>query len=122
MNKFLLTGGKFILFTNHRERIQKFTETDNLKHLHRNESGKADFAHDAAYSDSKDLTRRTILDNIFQDKAHWYARNRNYDGYQRTLACMFYKCFDQKTVKLVTRVLLFHQRSYACKKGFVRLQ
>ena len=77
MTKFLLTGGKFIPLTNHRGRIQKFTETDNLKHLHRNESGKAGFAHDAAYCDSKDLTRRTILDKISQDKAYWYARNRN---------------------------------------------
>ena len=42
INKFLLTGDKFMpgftysacgLFTKHRERIQKFRETGNLKHL-----------------------------------------------------------------------------------------
>ena len=44
-------------FTKHRERIQKFTETDNLKQLYRNELDKACFANDAAYSDSKDLAK-----------------------------------------------------------------
>ena len=41
-------------FTKHFERIQIFIETGDLKHLHRNELGKACFTHDAAYSDSKD--------------------------------------------------------------------
>ena len=52
INKFLLTGDKFMSevhlkqpgftfsvcepFTKHRERIQKFTETGDLKHLYRN--------------------------------------------------------------------------------------
>ena len=35
-------------FTKHRERIQKFREIANLKHLYRNELYKASFAHDAA--------------------------------------------------------------------------
>ena len=38
-------------FTKHRERIQKFRETVNLKLLYRNELGKACFSHDNAYSD-----------------------------------------------------------------------
>ena len=57
INKFLLTEDKFMLelhlkqpelthsacgsFTKHCERIQKFRETGNLKHLYRNELGKA---------------------------------------------------------------------------------
>ena len=40
-------------FTKHCERIQKFRESANLKYLYRNESDKACFPHDAAYSDSK---------------------------------------------------------------------
>ena len=56
------------LFTKNRERIQKFRETGNLKHLYRNELDKAFFAHDAAYSESKDLSKRTISDNIFKDR------------------------------------------------------
>ena len=47
-------------FTQHFERIQKFKETGNLKNLYRNELRKACFARDAAYSDTKDLVKRTI--------------------------------------------------------------
>ena len=43
--------------TKHRERIKKFRETGGLKHIYKNESDKAGFAHDAAYSDSKDLSK-----------------------------------------------------------------
>ena len=79
INKFLLTGDKFMpelhlkqpgfIYTKPRERIQKFRETGNLKHLYRNELDKACFAHDAAYSDSKDLAKRTISDKILKDRA-----------------------------------------------------
>ena len=65
------------LFTKHRERIQKFRETGNLKHLCRNELPKAFFAHDSAYSDSKDLAKRTISDKILKDRIYEIARNRN---------------------------------------------
>ena len=76
INKFLLSRDKFMpelhlkqsgytysacgTFTKHYERIQKFIETGNSKHLYRNELDKACFAHVAAYSDSKDLAKRTI--------------------------------------------------------------
>ena len=96
INKFLLTGDKFMPvlhlkppgfnyssygpFTKHRERIQKFRQTGNLKHLYRNSLDKACFAHDAAYLDSKDLAKRTISDKILKDRAYEIPRNRNYDG------------------------------------------
>ena len=47
-------------FTKYHERIQKFWETGNLKHLYKNALDKDYFAHYAAYSDSKDLKKRTI--------------------------------------------------------------
>ena len=69
VNKFLLSGKKFIpelylrqpgltysacgMFTNHREKIEKFTETGDLKHIYKNELDKSCFAHNAAYSDSR---------------------------------------------------------------------
>ena len=84
-------------FTKHRERNQKFREADNLKYLYRNELDKACFAHDAAYSESKDLAKRTTSDNILKDRAFEIVGNRRYDGYQRALASMVYKFFDQKT-------------------------
>ena len=40
-------------FTKHHKRSQKFRETSNLKHLYRNELGKACFAYDTAYCEIK---------------------------------------------------------------------
>ena len=110
IKKFLLTGDKFMPdfhlkqsgfacgpFTKHLQRIQKCRETGNLKYLYRHELDKVCFGHDAAYSDSKDLTKRTISDKILKDRAYEIARNCNYDGYQRALASMVYKFFDKKT-------------------------
>ena len=51
-------------FNKHCEKIQKFIETGSLKYLHINELDKPCFAHDGAYSDSKDLAKRTISDQI----------------------------------------------------------
>ena len=83
--------------TKHSGRNQKFRETGNLKHLCRNELNKACFAHDAAYSDSKDLARRTVSDKNLKDRPYEIAKNRRLDGYQRPLASMIFKFFDKKT-------------------------
>ena len=61
-------------------------ETGNLKDLYRNELDKVSFTHDALYSDSKDLAKRTISDMIQNDSTYEIARNRKYDEYQRALA------------------------------------
>ena len=50
----------------------------------------------AAYSDSKDLTKRIVADKILRNKAFDIAKDPNYDGYQRGLASMAYKFFDSK--------------------------
>ena len=62
-------------FTKHCKRIHKFRKTGNLKYLHKNELDKACFAHDAAYSDSNDLAKRTISDKILKNRACAIARN-----------------------------------------------
>ena len=64
---------------------------------YRNELDKTCFAHDATYSDSKDLANRTILDDILEDRASEITRNYRYDGYQRALASILYNFFDKKT-------------------------
>ena len=56
-----------------------------------NELDKACFTHDAAYSDSEDLTKRTIVDKILKNKAFDIAKDPKYDGYQRGLASMIFK-------------------------------
>ena len=50
-----------------------------------------------AYGDFKDLARRTASDKVLRDKAFNIAKNPKYDGYQRGLASMVYKCFDKKS-------------------------
>ena len=61
-----------------------------------NELDKASFTHDAAYSDSKDLTKRTIADKNLKNRAFEIAKDPKYDGYQRGVASMVYKFFDSK--------------------------
>ena len=58
---------------------------------------KACFQHDAAYSDSKDLAKRTQSDKVFKEKAFAIANNPKYDGYQRGLASIVYKSFENKS-------------------------
>ena len=48
------------------------------------------------YGDFKDLAKRTASDKVLRDKAFNIAKNPKYDGYQRGLASMVYKCFDKK--------------------------
>ena len=48
-----------------------------------------------AYGDFKDLARRTYSDKVLRDKAFNIAKSHKYDGYQRHLASMVYKFFDQ---------------------------
>ena len=84
-------------FTKHKQRIQKFKETGDTNYIYKNELDKACFAHDAAYSDSKDHTKRTAADKIFKNRAFNIAKDPKYDGYQRGLAFMVYKFFDKKS-------------------------
>ena len=80
INKLLLAGDKFMPemhlsqpqftynacgpFTKHKKRIQKFKETGDTNYIYKNELDKACFVYDAAYSDSKDLIKRTVADKI----------------------------------------------------------
>ena len=61
--------------------------------LCRNELDNACFAHNATYSDNKNLSKRTISDKILRDKGYEKAKNRNY---MRALASMVYKIFIRK--------------------------
>ena len=113
INKFLLAGDKFMPemhlrqpqftysacgpFTKHKQRVRKFKETGDTHYIYKNELDKACFTHDAAYSDSKDLTKRTAADKILRNRAFNIAKDLKYDGYQRELASMVYKFFDKKS-------------------------
>ena len=114
INKLLLAGDKFMPemhlrqpqftysacgpCTKYKQRIQKLKETGDTNYIYKNELDKACFTYDAAYSDSKDLTKRTAADKILKNRAFNIAKDPKYDGYQRGLASMVYKVFDKKSV------------------------
>ena len=50
-----------------------------------------------AYGKSKDLIKRTQLDNVLRNKASKIASNLKYDGYQRGLTSTVYKFFGKKS-------------------------
>ena len=49
-----------------------------------------------AYDKSKDLAKRTGSDKVLKDKAFKIGSNPKYDRYQRELASIVYKLFDNK--------------------------
>ena len=113
VNKFLLAGNKFLPefhlkqpgfaysacapFTKNKERIEKFMQTGNTDFIYRNELDKACFQHDMAYGKSKDLAKRTQSDKVLKDKAYKIPYDPKYDGYERGLASMVYKFFNERS-------------------------
>ena len=111
--KFLLSGDKFMPemhlrqsgftysacgpFTRSKKRIQKFKQTGDSRYFYKNELDKTCFQHDMAYGDFKDFKKRTAADKVLRDKAFNITKNPKYDGYQRELVSMVYKCFNKKT-------------------------
>ena len=53
-----------------------------------------------AYGKSKDLVKRTQSDKVSKDKAFKIVSDPKYDGYQRGLASMVYKFFNEKSASL----------------------
>ena len=122
INKFLLLGDKFmpeihlrqpqltycacVPFTEHEQRIQKFKETGDTNYVYKSELDKACFVHDVAYSDSKDLTKRTVAAKILKNKAFDIAKDPKYDGYQRGLASMVYNFLIRKSQEAVQNLYL----------------
>ena len=72
-------------------------QTGNTDFIYKNELDNACFQHDMAYGKAKDLVRITRSDKFLRDKAFKIASDPKYDGYQRGLASMVYKCFDKKS-------------------------
>ena len=121
INKFLLAGDKFMPemhlkqpgyfysacgpFNKNKERIQKSKETGGKSYIYKNELDKACFQHDMAYGEFKYLKRRTYSDKVLRYKAFNIAKSPKYDGYQRRLASMVYKCFDKSPQVVVLLIM-----------------
>ena len=76
---------------------KEFKEARNSRYVYQNELDKGCFETDMAYGDLTDLNRRAVADKVLRDKAFNIAKNPKYDGYQRGLASMGYRFFDEKT-------------------------
>ena len=59
-----------------------------------------------AYKDFKDFPRRTALDKVLRGKAFDIEKNLKHDGYQRGIASMVYKFFDETSKDSGTKMKL----------------
>ena len=72
---------KILLFTKSKERIQKFKERGDTKHIYKTQLDKTCFQYGLAYGDFKDLARRKAYDKVFRNKAFNITRNPKHAGY-----------------------------------------
>ena len=84
-------------FTKNKERIQKFIQTGKTDYIYKNDLDKACFQHDMVCGKCKELNKRVQSDKVLEDNPFEIASNSKYDGYQRGLASMVYKFFDEKS-------------------------
>ena len=70
---------------------------EDLNHILKNRLDAACFQHDSAYAKYKDRLNRRQSDIVFKNKALKIASDPRYNGYQRGLASMVYKFFNERT-------------------------
>ena len=114
INKFLLIGGEFMSemhlwdpkvkkysscspFTRHQKTIDMFMKDGRLSHILKNRLNAACFQHDSAYAKYKDRLNRKQSDIVLKNKALKIATDPRVNGYQRGLASMVYKFFNERT-------------------------
>ena len=97
INKFLLTGDKFIPemhlrqpgftysacgpFTKNKERIQKFKETGDASYIYKNELERYAFNMIWLMETLKILQKELQADKVLRDRAFKIASDQKYDGY-----------------------------------------
>ena len=69
--------------------------------MYKNQLDKAYFQHDAASNKYKDLKNRTQSDIVLKNRAYEIAVDPNVDGFQRGLAAMVYKFFNERSKKVL---------------------
>ena len=80
-----------------RKKKYKKIKTGYSRYIYQSDPDKTCFQHDMAFGNFENRNRKTVSDEILRYKAFNIAKNTKYDGYQRGLASMVYKCFDKKT-------------------------
>ena len=113
INRFLLIGDKFMPemhlwdlkvkkysacgpFTRHKQRINDFMKDGKLSYIAKNRLDAACFQHDSAYNKYKDSLNRKKSDIVLISKALKIALDPQVNGYQRGLASMVHKFFNER--------------------------
>ena len=91
-------------FTKNKERIQKLKETGDSQYNYQNELEKACFQHDMGYGDFKDVTRRTVSNEIQRDKAFNIAKNPNQ---RQVLLQLFKKYLIKNLLEAVLKIRIY---------------
>ena len=94
--------------------IERFMQTRNTDFIYRNDLDKTCFQHDMVYGKSKDIANGTQSDRLLIDKPFKIASDPKYDGYQRGLASMAYKFFDEKPI------VLLHSQIINSRMNFIK--
>ena len=114
IKRFLLVGDKFMpemhlwdpkvkkysacgRFTRHQQRTNEFMKDGKSSHIAKNRLDAACFQHDSAYNKYKDSVNRKQSDIVLKNKVLKIATDPKVNGYQRSLAAMVYKFFDERT-------------------------
>ena len=114
INRFLLIGDKFMPemhlwdpkvkkysacgpFTRHQQRIDDFMKDGKISHIAKNRLDAASFQHDSDYNKYKDSLNRKKYDVVLKNKALKFATDPKVNGYQRGIAAMVYKFFNERT-------------------------
>ena len=67
-------------FMKHKERIQKFKQTEHIQYNYQNELDRSCFQHDITYGNFLNLTRKTASDKIFRENHLTLPKIRNMMG------------------------------------------
>ena len=80
-----------------KQRINDFMKDGKLSHIAKNRLDAACFQHDSAYNKYKDSLNRKKSDFVLKNKALKVTLDPRMNGYQRGLASMVYKFFNERT-------------------------
>ena len=79
------------------QRIDQFMKDGKIKNIAKNKLDAAYFQHFSAYANYKDSLNRRQSDIVLKNKAYKIAVDPKVHGYQRSLAAMIYKFFNERT-------------------------
>ena len=88
--------------------------------LYKNQLDKACFQHDAAYNKYKDLKNGTQSDVVLKNKAYKIAVDPKYNGYERALASMAWKFFNERSKNMIGSGIESKQLTKELHKPIIR--